>query len=49
MNEEQARDLLDSVSQDHFTEWSCVYNLDRFEVHVYIDEDYDHDHFFGGS
>lgn len=49
MNEEQARDLLDSVSQDHFTEWSCVYNLDRFEVHVYIDEDYEHDHVFGGS
>ena len=49
MNEEQARDLLDSVSQEHFTEWSCVYNLDRFEVHVYIDEDYEHDHVFGGS
>ena len=48
MDEIQARDLLDEVSQEYFTEWSCVYNLNRFEVHIYMDEDYEHDHVFGG-
>ncbi|MBO4637508.1 MAG: linear amide C-N hydrolase [Clostridiales bacterium] len=49
LTEEDARDLLDAVSQQNYTEWSCVYNLNRFEVYVYIDEDYGTPYIFGGT
>lgn len=44
---DEARDLLNEVSQQDFTEWSCIYNLDKFEVTVYVDEDYSNGYKFG--
>ncbi len=49
LSEDEARDLLEAVSQEFFTEWSCVYNLDEFTVNVYIDTDYGHAYTFGGE
>lgn len=40
LSEDEARDLLETVSRNGFTEWSCVYNLNRFKVDVYMDTDY---------
>lgn len=47
--EDEARDLLDMVSHHTYTEWSCIYNLDRFKVDVYIDTDYSKAYSFGGD
>lgn len=47
LTSEEARDLLEAVSQGELTQWSCVYNLDRFEVDVYMDTDYSKSYTFG--
>lgn len=44
---EQAKELLAKVAQENYTEWSCVYNLNRFTADVYIDEDFDHAYHYG--
>ena len=44
---EQARDLLNDVSQDTFTEWSAVYNLSDFSVDLYVDRHYEHPYHYG--
>lgn len=49
LSEEEARDLLKAVSKEDFTQWSCVYNLDRFEVTVYMDTYFDKGYSFGGK
>lgn len=46
---EQARDLLDAVSQRDFTEYSCVYNLSKFSVDLYVDEDFDRAYYYGAG
>lgn len=47
MTPSDARDLLDSVSQEDYTEWSCVYNLNDFCFTIYLDEDYSTPYEFG--
>ena len=44
---EQARDLLNDVSQGTFTEWSAVYNLSDFSVDLYVDRHYEHPYHYG--
>ncbi|MBP5655150.1 MAG: linear amide C-N hydrolase [Clostridiales bacterium] len=44
---EQARDLLDDVSQANFTQWSSVYNLSKFSADVYMDENYSKAYHYG--
>ena len=39
---EQARDLLAAAAQKDYTEWSCVYDLNKFTADVYVDEKFDH-------
>lgn len=39
LSEDDARDLLETVSQNH-TQWSCVYNLSDREVTVYLNKNY---------
>lgn len=46
---EQAKELLAAVTQEHYTEWSCIYNLNHFSVDVYTDEHFDHAYHYGGS
>ena len=46
---EQAKGLLAAVSQKDYTEWSCVYDLNRFSVDVYTDEDFDHAYHYGAA
>lgn len=40
LTKEEAKDLLDLVSQWHYTEWSCVYDLTNFSFDLYLDTDY---------
>lgn len=44
---EQSRELLAAVSQEHYTEWSCIYDLNHFSVGVYTDEQFDHAYHYG--
>ena len=46
---DEARDLLDAVSQENYTEWSCVYNVSDFAVDLYVDEDYAHAYHYGAG
>ena len=46
---DEARDLLDTVSQENYTEWSCVYNVSDFAVDLYVDEDYAHAYHYGAG
>lgn len=39
--EEEAMAILDKVHNKKLTEWSCVYNLDRFTVDICTDSDYE--------
>ena len=47
LTHDQARDLLDAVSQGSYTEWSAVYDLNSFSVDVYVDCHYDHPYHYG--
>lgn len=42
LTQEQARDLLEAVSQGTYTEWSAVYNLNDFSADIYLDRHYEH-------
>jgi len=39
-NETEAMAILEKVSSKRITEWSCVYNLEKFKVNICIDADY---------
>ena len=43
---EQARDLLKAVSVSD-TEWSVVYDLDRYSADIYLDTDYSYSYHYG--
>ena len=49
LTEDEARDLLDAVSQKNYTEWSCVYNVSDFAVDLYVDEDYTRAYHYGAG
>ena len=49
LTKDQAKDLLSVAAQDHYTEWSCVYDLNDFSVDVYMDIDYTKAYHFGGQ
>lgn len=49
LTKDEARDLLDTVSQNNYTEWSCVYNLSDFTVDLYADEDYTRAYHYGAG
>ena len=47
LTKDETKELLASVSQTHYTEWSCVYDLNHFSVDVYTDEHFDHAYHYG--
>lgn len=54
LSEDEACDLLEKEKNpfaymDIYTEWSCVYNVDKFKVDIYMDEDFGKAYSFGGK
>jgi hypothetical protein len=49
LSRDEARDLLAAVAQEDYTEWSCVYDLNRFAVDVWLDEHFDQPYHFGSE
>ena len=41
MNVTKAMNILNSAQQPEYTQWSCVYNLDKFTVHICPDKRYE--------
>lgn len=46
---EEAMDILELAKQENLTEWSCVYDLDKFSVDICLDVNYDNVYSFKGN
>lgn len=49
LSPDEVRELLAAVAQKNYTEWSFVYDLNRFSADIWLDERFDTPHHFGAE